>query len=86
MRANTSKDVVQTQSRKKKIQTTALSQAIRFKVERAKGGVEAQCLCQRPPSALSQAIPVEVERRQGGVEAQYLCLRPPSAFSDDIPF
>jgi hypothetical protein len=70
------------QEKKKK----ALSQAIRVKVERAKGGVEAQCLWQRPPSALSQAITVEDERRQGVVEAQCLCLRPPSAFSDDIPF
>ena len=40
--------------------------------------VEAQGLCQRPPSALSQAIQFKVERRKAGVEAQCLCQRPPS--------
>jgi hypothetical protein len=33
------------------------------------GGVEAQCLCKRPPSALSQVIPgAKNEGRERGVE------------------
>ena len=53
---------------------------IEAKVER-KAGVEAQFLCQRPPSALSQVIVVKVELLERGVEAQCLCKRPPSALS-----
>jgi hypothetical protein len=43
------------------------SQAIVVEAERRKGGggVNPQCLCQRPPSALSQAIHAKVERRKG---------------------
>jgi len=53
-------------------------------VERLERGVEAQSLCQRPPSALSQGIVAEVGRRERGVEAQRLCQRPPSDLSQGI--
>ena len=38
-------------------------------VERPNRGVEAQCLCQRPPPALSQVIEANVERCERGVHA-----------------
>jgi hypothetical protein len=55
--------------------------SISAKVERRERGVDAQCLCQRPPPAPPQAIHADVERRNRGVEAQCLCQRPPSAIS-----
>ncbi len=63
---------------------SALSQVIGGQVERAKGGVEAQCLCQRPPLALYQVILAKDELLERSFEAQCLCQRLPSAFSQVI--
>jgi hypothetical protein len=61
------------------------SQPIPIDFHSCKGGVEAQCLSQRPHSALSQAIFANVKQRNGGVEAHCLCQRPPSSLSQTIP-
>jgi len=61
-----------------------LSHLMVAKVEGRDRGVEAQCLCQRPPGALSQAIEAKVQRRMRMVEAQCLCQRPAPALSQAI--
>ena len=71
-------DVSGVQRRSVSATASLISQVIVVKVERRQGGVEAQCLCQRPPYVLSQAILLKVDRRNRGIEAQCLCERTPS--------
>ena len=56
----------------------ALSGVILAKIVLRNRGVEAQCLCQRPPSALSQAIRAKVERREWSPSASASARPPPS--------
>ncbi len=51
-----------------------LHKSISAKVERRERGVDAQCLCQRPPSAISQAAAVEAQHNHLAPRAQALQL------------